>query len=341
MVELIEDVIAFSDGRQNAWSGLAAFRGRYYLAFRNARYHTQVRSNILLVSSADGRAWSEPTGFPSLDFRLYWHDNCQMYVYHDRLFIRIASIFPAPVGPQLVGQVTIYSDDGEWWSEPDVSVPIGYLNWGTAEYDGILYGAFTPRNSMGVGVFAKSDDGLQWKTIAALPTIGYGLAITPDGEAFISGYTRTPGKHGVSDRLLRARPPYEKWEESELGAEVHAPMLKVINGRVLLAGRINHEKHMRYEFGPQTAVFAFDGDRFVEQFRLPETYDCGYNGIAPSLDRPDEALISDYRGLRVGLPPNRWYPGLEEKRGDMLFSRYEGNAISARADIHALRVRVR
>jgi len=193
---------------------------------------------------------------------------------------------------------------------------------------------------MGVGVFAKSDDGLQWKTITALPAIGFGLTITPDGDALVSGYTRTPGKIGVGDRLLRARPPFEQWEEGPLGADVHAPMLGFVNDRVLLAGRINHEKHIRYEFGPQTAIFAYDGRQFIEQCRLPESYDCGYNQIVASLDQSNEALISDYRGLRVGLSSDRWYPALEERRGEVLFSRYEGNAIPARADIHALRLKV-
>ena len=341
MVELLDDLAVFSDGRHNAWTGMAAFRGRYYVAFRNALRHTCVRSSIFLITSQDGRSWSPPTSLPSLDYRWAWHDNCQMFVFRERLFLRAATLWPGPTGPDLVGQSTIFTEDGLWWSEPDWSVPVGFLNWGTATFEGKLYGCFVPRNTMGVGVLASSDDGLHWTTISSFgDSWAYGLAITPEGEAFTAGYTHSADKRGVCDRLLRSRPPFTRWSESPLGADVHAPMFGLVNERLLMAGRIGHEKHMRYELGPCTAIFEFDGERFVERVRLPETYDCGYNEIVPCMDRPQEALISDYRGLRVGLPPNRWYPGLEQRRGGALFSRYEGHAIPARADIHVLRVRV-
>jgi hypothetical protein len=194
---------------------------------------------------------------------------------------------------------------------------------------------------MGVGVFAKSQDGLQWETITPFDRWSFGLAMTPEGEAFTVGTNIIPGKKGVANRLLRSRPPFTKWEESSLGVDIHAPMLGLVNGRVLMAGRIQHEHHLRYERGPCTAIFEFDGDRFVEQIRLPETYDCGYNQIVTALDRSDAAVISDYRGLRVGLPPNRWYPDLSEQRGDVIFARYEGHAIPAQADIHSLRIAVK
>lgn len=341
MIELLEDVVAYSDGRQNAWSGLAAFQGRYYLAFRNAQYHTGVRSHILMTTSSDGRQWSPAVGFPTLDFVHYWHDNCQMFTFRDRMFLRVAALLEPPAGPQLVGQSTVFTDDGQWWSEPDYSVPIGFLNWGTAEFEGRLYGLFNPRNSMGTGVIAVSDDGLKWETLAPIYKFSFGLSITATGEAFTIGASAaTRGKRGVVDRLFRSRPPFTHWDDTPLGVDIHAPFLAVVNGKILMAGRINHEKHMAYEFGPQTAIFEFDGDTFVEQLRLPATYDCGYNGIVPSMHNPDEALISDYRGLRIGEPPNRWYPNLVDKRGDTVFARYEGDAIPARADIHALRLRL-
>jgi hypothetical protein len=341
MIELIEDTVAYSDGMQNAWSGLASFKGQYYLTFRNAQYHTAVRSHILMVTSSDGCTWSPPVGFPTLDFLNYWHDNCQMYTFRDRLFLRVASLFQAPVGPQLVGQATVFSDDGDWWSEPDYSVPIGFLNWGTAEFEERLYGIFNPRNSMGTGVIAVSDDGLKWETIAPIYKSSFGLAITSAGEVFTIGVSAaTKGKRGVVDRLFHSRFPFTSWDDSPLGVDIHAPFLAVINDRVVMAGRVNHEKHMVYEFGPQTAVFEFDGERFVEQFRLPPSYDCGYNGIVPSLENPAEALISDYRGYRIGAPPNRWYPNLVEERDGVTFARYEGDAVPAQADIHALRARV-
>lgn len=47
----------YADGNHNGFTGLAFFKGRYYLAFRNGRGHEDSQARQIIMASDDGEKW--------------------------------------------------------------------------------------------------------------------------------------------------------------------------------------------------------------------------------------------------------------------------------------------
>ena len=82
----VEPLVA--DGRHNAFASFAKWRGRYWLAYRRASGHTTRDGEIVLLVSAETKAWTEVVRF-DLDGD---DRDPQFMVFGDRLWLYINSL---------------------------------------------------------------------------------------------------------------------------------------------------------------------------------------------------------------------------------------------------------
>ena len=88
MVSLVSKRQLYSDGKHYAFTGIAHFKGRYFVVFRHASHHNSFDGKTWVTTSVDGETWDKPTPLPRLEMDMR---DPKLFVWQEKLW----SLFPA------------------------------------------------------------------------------------------------------------------------------------------------------------------------------------------------------------------------------------------------------
>lgn len=300
MLKLLAKTEVFSDGKHNAFTDLLRYRDQYFLAFRNGTEHGTYDGKIMLMHSKEGREWSQPlviVNTPTDD------RDPKFFAFADQLFCTFQTRWADKKDPNHRRPPQVSSSaDGFTWSEPVSYFEAEYVPWRPKERAGVLYNALYRYHSQDPAscqvVLVKSSDGLKWDYVS---TIYKGDAANETelhfaADDYLWAVVRREKRTTV---LARAAFPFVEWEYQDLGFAVHAPCLREIGGKLVLAGR---------EYTAQGAgvfLWVYSGGTFVKALEIEPLLsgqDCAYCGLEETAH--GEGLLSYYKG--TGYKSDLW-----------------------------------
>ena len=169
MFRLVHKIEVFVDGRHNAFTDLAFVNNTFLLVFRNATSHSSYDGRIMLMTSQDGRMWTNPrmiADTPTDD------RDPKLFVHGDRIFCTFQTRWSEEGNPNRRNPMVCHSSDGLTWSDAVRCYEPDYVPWRVKVYQGRLYNAFyryDPRDpSKWRVVLAQSQDGLGWEYVSTI-----------------------------------------------------------------------------------------------------------------------------------------------------------------------------
>ena len=291
----------FHNGEHNAFTDLAEFDGRYYLAFRSCPDGHMVHptSSIIVLASNDGTSWQTVHQFSvkHRDTR-----DPHFLVFKDRLFLYTGTWYSgATTLPREDYDLNkhlgyaAWTDDGISWHSPIMlEGTFGHYIWRAATRGDKAYlcgrrkHEFDPR-PRGEGpdvesAMLESDDGLRWTTRALFQeNRGDETAFQFEQDGRLLGIAR---RGSGAAEIVRSGPPYTEWQRTDLDRYIGGPLLVRWGDRWVVGGRRNTSQ------GPKTSLCWLDGDSLKEFAELPSGGDNSYPGFLAVTD--DKAIVSWY-----------------------------------------------
>lgn len=311
----------YDDGRHNAFTDLCRFRDRFYLAFRSSPDGHQVSptSRILVLSSVDGRAWSEVFAFsvPDGDVR-----DPHFLVFRDQLFVYSGTWLCDPADPARhhINRHLGYgaaSADGRVWDGPRaLEGTYGHYIWRAAAHGDRAYlcgrrlrefvepAHPDPSRVVKEAALLESEDGWVWRWAGMLrEEKGNETALwfEPDGTLLALA------RDAEDSLLCRSRPPFREWTRTGLGRYVGGPLLTRWGTRYLVGGR-KWLAPGEPDKQPRTVLSWLEEGRLIDRAVLPSGGDNSYPGFAPLDDR--RGLLSYYSSHEGSMgkgPPSAIY----------------------------------
>ncbi|MEW6750533.1 MAG: sialidase family protein [Candidatus Latescibacterota bacterium] len=225
----------YRDGKHNAFTGIARWRGKYWACFRSAASHCSLEGRICVISSADLKVWSGPAIAINTP-----EDNRdpKLFVCHDRLHVTSMTVRRSFEKPE-TGEgrartedfysLVSYTEDGIHWSTAQrVWEPFKALWWTEARGERVYGSGYacrpvddqgnplpgSPRCELSSTEFVASDDGLDWRTLSIISRerepSECALAFLPDGRAV--GFLRHNLEQDPCPQIVVADPPYLRWK---------------------------------------------------------------------------------------------------------------------------------
>jgi len=292
----------FHNGEHNAFTDLVRFNGQYYLTFRSCPDGHMVHptASIIIMVSDNLTDWKQVHRFSvrERDTR-----DPHFLVFKGKLFVY--------TGTWYSGKTTLkredydlnkhlgyaaWSQDGRKWNSPVMlEGTFGHYIWRAETYDGKAY-LCGRRNkefdikARGEGAIVESamlesDDGIVWKTRALFQTERGDettFRFEPDGSVIAIG------RRGSSPaQLCKSKPPYTKWERTDLDRYIGGPLLTRWDGRYVVGGRQSVKG-----VGAKTSMYWFAAGKLHEFARLPSGGDNSYPGFLEL--SPTRAVMSWY-----------------------------------------------
>lgn len=246
LVQILGTDRVYDPGCHCAFTDLAHWRGRVWLAFREAVNHSiHPSSQIVVLASADhGKTFQLQARIASrgLDVR-----DPHFYVQDDQLHIMIPC-WRLGVEPRRRVTILARSDDGQQWETfRDLAIFEDVTVWrprrSNVTGDGALYAAGYGRSAnreIGAVRLYRSEDGLAWQQVSIihdeqLPNETE-LCFLPDGELLALVRREEEPFHPL---LARAKPPYKgPWKKTECDRYLQGPLLEHLgDGKFLVVGR--------------------------------------------------------------------------------------------------------
>ena len=258
----------FANGRHNAFTSLARWRGRLYLAFRTADDHANPDAPegviTVLVSDDGGASWSHlatVTGMYGMDLR-----DPKLLATPDRLYLHTFEY----QGRSRRDAMVSWTDDGErfvpvrravaeenhvvWW-------PVYHKGryWASGyRYSGDKWGIRT--------VLFSSADGVNWRVVSRVSDVPWSneavLIMEEDDSATVlvrnDGDRLSPPASSGRPVFARALPPYREWTYTELGRKLTGLAVLRVAGGYVIAARDHEQDELR------TACFFCD-ERWLAQ----------------------------------------------------------------------------
>jgi len=276
----------YSDGKHNAFTGIAAYRGMTYVSFRSAQTHLTWDGNIKVIQSADRETWSviADESMPELDLR-----DPKLAVFGDRLLAYCGARRPEATRKSLC----LVSADGKTFGEPvEVKgLPEGQWLWAVAPCGETLYGtAYWATEGKYAASLYASGDGLQWNLLCELP-IGASETSIDFGEDGTLWALARDDNYGCVPALLKAKPPYTQFDSvTRPPIRLQGPMVKRLPGGCAIVCRqwdLPERRNLRTNL-----LWLGDGEEIRLVSTLPSGGDTSYAGW---LDVGDgKAVISYY-----------------------------------------------
>lgn len=307
------------DGLHNAFTDLAKFQGRFYLAYRSCPEGHMIfpTSKIHILVSDNGiDSWEEVFCFavPGRDVR-----DPHFLLFQDKLFVYSGTWLcpPADSDERDMNDHLGYaasSNDGATWTGPTMMEgTYGHYIWRAAAHGNRAYlcgrrrREFAPgqdenRRELIQAAMLASDDGLIWYK-AGLFADGYG-----DETAFLfeedgACLALVRGADPVPARLSRLRPPYDHFDHVELDRNVGGPLLARWGERLLVGGR-----KMLDPDHPVTSLYWLENDGLHEAAELPSGGDNSYPGFVDLGEgRGLLSYYSSHEGSGRGVAPCHVY----------------------------------
>jgi acyl-CoA thioesterase-1 len=275
-----------ADGRHNAFTALARFRGELWLAFRSAKDHNSQDGDIVVLRSADdGRDWREATRLNAVpDDR-----DPQFLATDDRLFLYDAGM----TGPELTTYAT-FTDDGATWSKPQAVYEPRFIVWKPCRHNGRFYAGAHKKDEVsgGKGREARlitSTDGLNWTTVSQIRAGNWESETTPFFAADHRATMFMRQKYGSPPcEVFEAVPPYATWTRRPAGVpHLSGHSVHTFRGvDYLLSRSMDYAKKQT-----GTIIYTFAHGELTPYCVLPSGGDCSY---AEAVEQGDSMLVSYY-----------------------------------------------
>lgn len=320
-----------SDGTHNAFTGLAHFRDRYFLAFRQGAQHGSDEGKQILLSSADALQWDRQmeTSFPTpedlppetpMDFR-----DCFFLNLGNEL--RLHSFARTPLGPdenylQPVRSTVQTTSDGVNWCAPRTILQ-GCLLWKPIFHQGQFWCAgYTRIPEEGLVVdFYQSVDGFAWERVCRIAA-GNETTLAPTPEGALRAYVRTQDSPRHLQIWEAASPSFDSWRlVGVIPKIIEAPHVATVGDCQYLFGR---EKPAGP--GPRSSphlsrskVWRLEGEQAHEVLELPSLGDTSYFGTVVCDD--GNILASYYSQHERELDQPESERGGNDKPSDIFLAR--------------------
>jgi acyl-CoA thioesterase-1 len=275
-----------ADGKHNAFTALARFRGDLWLAFRSAKDHNSQDGDIVVLRSADdGGTWRDATRLNAVpDDR-----DPQFLALENRLFLYDAGM----TGPDLATYAT-FTDDGASWSKPQPVYEPRFIVWKPCRHNGRFYAGAHKKDEVsgGKGREARlitSDDGLNWTTVSLVRAGNWESETTP----FIAPDHRATmfmrQKYGSPPcEVFEAMPPYASWTRRPAGVpHLSGHSVHTFRGVSYLFSR--SMDYAKKQTG--TIIYTFADGELTPYCVLPSGGDCSY---AEAVEKGESMLVSYY-----------------------------------------------
>ncbi|MBI5095466.1 MAG: exo-alpha-sialidase [Candidatus Hydrogenedentes bacterium] len=300
-------VTAYADGKHNAFTDLAFWKGAYYLCFRHATAHMSMDGEIRVMKSADLKTW---TLCGTLD--TFGDDRDPHFATtDDSLFVYFGVwdlAHDSGTGLPDRGRVRSYvasSTDGERWSKIQGVYEPGFWLWRVRRHDGVFYSAaytaVRPKPEVRETRLLRSEDGLNWTQMALVTnermTGEADFCWRPDGQVWL--ISRANDRNGKAE-WFRSDATMRTWSGTTTTALVHSPAIESWKDRVFMAGRGSGE-------GFETMLWEITDGKLTELMVLPSGGDNAYPG-----------LVADPASLEAGPPAFfiSWYSQHETDRNN-------------------------
>ncbi len=260
----------FADRQHNAFTGIAAWHGKVFIAFRSGKNHITMDGAIKVIASVDMEQWKivAEVRCPDADLR-----DPKVAVFGGRLMVFCGG---RQVDTSLRSFV-VQSSDGVSFGEPVPlrGLPAGHWLWHVRPQGGRLYGAaYSSRDGeYGVALYA-SDDGLTWEQMSCFPVPGNEVYLDFDREGVLWALVRDDNL-GCIPALCTAEPPYARFRSvTRLPMRLQGPMLKRLEGGCVVACRQWDEPGRR---NLRTDLFWIEDGRDIRRVAtLPSGGDTSY-----------------------------------------------------------------
>ena len=219
----------FSDGKHNAFTGIASFDDRAFVVFRSGTTHISMDGAIKVVASKDMEAWevASEKSIAGLDLR-----DPKAVAFNDVLLVYCGSR-----GQEgLAKSMAFSSTDGRAFGEPAAlnGIPQARWLWCIRPFGEVVYG--TAYGKDGVALY-RSADGLNWQKTVDFPIPGNEVSIDFDPDGKLWALVRDDS-HGCIPAVCTAEPPYTSFGSvARLPIRLQGPMLKRLVGGCVIAGR--------------------------------------------------------------------------------------------------------
>lgn len=285
--QLLDQRKIWDGAPHNAFTDAIRYKDRLYCVFREGAGHVSPDGAIRVLSSRDGREWTD-AGLIKSDAGDLRDPHLTITPRNELMLVAAAAL---PKGARHRHQTYAWlTRDGATWTKPK---PIGepdYWIWRVVWHKDKAYGVGYPTSPAGGPArFYSSADGVRFTPlVAALPVDSSpnetGIAVLPDDTMLILVRREAGTKTAV---LLSSRPPYTDWKADDLGVRFGGPQLMLLpDGRLLAAGRLYDNK--------QRASLAWvdrEKNTLTEWLALPSGGDTSYPGLV--LDGKD-VLVTYY-----------------------------------------------
>ena len=293
-IRLIRARKIWSDGKHNAFTGIAEFAGRTFVTFRTGTTHASGDGAITVIASSDREIWDAVniTADPAMDLR-----DPKATVFDGKLMIlfagRDSNITPENRSHRI--SMVMASEDGETFAAPRAvtGLPDGHWLWHIVPHDGVLYGTVyhhNADNSFDVALY-RSSDGFAWEHVADFPVGGGETYIDFDAQGTLWALIRCDSAgYGPTPVLCSAKPPYTQFGGvRRLVTKLNGPMLKRLdNGCVIICRRWDApRRNLRSD-----VLWLGDRCDLQDVTRLPSGGDTSYAGWIDVA--PGRAVVSYY-----------------------------------------------
>jgi len=288
----------YSDGKHNAFTTLAAFRGKNYLAFRSGSTHMAMDGQIVLLEQEPSGQWQEVRRFS-----LSAHDlrDPHLVVLNGRMLLY--TMTRVQMGDEITTESYVCSTtDGHNFTELTFLENISAL-WGLTRRDDTLYASNYKRKADTTLLYPslwKSTDGLHWDFLMEYPFPGNEVALDFDNDGSLWTLVRdSTFAFGAIPSLCQILPPYTCLQERSymtfekilaLPIRLHGPMIKRLFGHTVIVGR-TWDSPQRSNL--RTVVYLWkEGQNLEEICVLPSGGDTSYSAWLDTT--PGYALLSYY-----------------------------------------------
>ncbi len=269
------------DGRHNAFTDLAHWKGHYYVCFRHGTSHGSVDGEIRIMRSADLETWA-PCG--RLD--TFGDDRDPHFTVAGETLYVYFGVWdldhqpgPKPVDRGSVRSHFASTTNGTSWSKVKAVYEPGFWLWRVRHHDGAFYSqgytAYRPKPAVREVRLLRSEDGLNWDLVSTVTNKRNSgesdMEFNPDGSMWIVLRTgEAPGHSWIH----RSDPSRTTWTDVDTGQLIHSPVIANWNGRFFVSGRGRAEGK-----GYVTKIWELVDDKAVELITLPSGGDTSYPGL--------------------------------------------------------------
>ncbi len=201
----------YSDGRHNAFTGLARLDGRVFICFRSSKDHVAPGGGIRIIGSDDMNEW-ETAHFVSEPTRDYRDPKLVNFGGELRTYFAAVPFRDGRPDSARRASMVVRSKDGQEFGKPELltGLPKGVWLWHVATQGDTLYGTGYSRaeNGQYLGTLFRSKDGIAWERHADIPSPGSEMFLDFDKDGKLSLLVRRQDQ-GNGLVLCRAEAPYD------------------------------------------------------------------------------------------------------------------------------------